>query len=614
MTTKKRFSIKYNKNRKGMYKGGDFEELILNSGIFSDKTSFIKDIMEYHSKLILILMPKGWGKSTNLDMLNMFLSEERYNKEDHIMHNRLLYFDRPNNAEESLDITKEKIIEFGKSGPSLIDSKSYCCTESLLYLNFSNCEGASYKMVKKNVQRVILKTIFENYSKLRKSMSDYDKKVFDNLMNCFDVSDLKFSLVTFLNFLYKLERKKIWILIDDFDVALNHAYINFSKEEATQVISLFKEIYSALFKDNPCIKKAILTGTQELGLNLVLSELNFSVFGMNDYTFSKYFGVNNEELQLILKHYNINKEKEKVIRKMIKGYKLKVKSEGKVILQDNYDFLSITSILNDKDNEYNNNWMDSSIVPCLKPLLADDEFREKIVDLILGKSISIMNLNSHVALNTTRNLIGLNNSIKNSVQPKTTFNFIFSYLFNNGFLTITENANEYIMPNYHIKKAFSNDIIIHYQDEQIIDEETQESFEKLSQIICRIFSCIKKKEIKTQMDEFISEFNNMFKDNFLRKSFKDDIERYEFIVDEYLFKSIIDYMIIIFINNGIDSEERGRNLDISKRSAFAKIALSKKDVEIELKFIYEKETLLQTLSFDDPSRGRNFTKFHLKNF
>ena len=52
-----------------MHTGGDFADVVTGSSIFVDKSLFVKEIIEDSSKVILITMPRRWGKSLNLDTL-----------------------------------------------------------------------------------------------------------------------------------------------------------------------------------------------------------------------------------------------------------------------------------------------------------------------------------------------------------------------------------------------------------------------------------------------------------------------------------------------------------------------------------------------------------------
>ncbi len=51
-------------------------DLVSGRAIFVDKSLFIKEIIEDEAKVILITMPRRWGKSLNINMLNRFLSIE----------------------------------------------------------------------------------------------------------------------------------------------------------------------------------------------------------------------------------------------------------------------------------------------------------------------------------------------------------------------------------------------------------------------------------------------------------------------------------------------------------------------------------------------------------
>ena len=66
--------------KKEMYTGGDFADVVTGSSIYVDKSLFVKEIIEDSSKVILITMPRRWGKSLNLDTLKRFLSIEEQNE------------------------------------------------------------------------------------------------------------------------------------------------------------------------------------------------------------------------------------------------------------------------------------------------------------------------------------------------------------------------------------------------------------------------------------------------------------------------------------------------------------------------------------------------------
>ena len=59
----------------------DFDEIIEENAVVIDKTMFIKEWMEKHDKVSVILRPRRFGKSTNLSMLKSFFSLNAQSKD-----------------------------------------------------------------------------------------------------------------------------------------------------------------------------------------------------------------------------------------------------------------------------------------------------------------------------------------------------------------------------------------------------------------------------------------------------------------------------------------------------------------------------------------------------
>ena len=66
-----------------------FKELILESDVFVDKSSFIDQVINFPVSSIIITRPRRWGKSMNLDMLKNFL--EYKPNEAELQENRKLF-------------------------------------------------------------------------------------------------------------------------------------------------------------------------------------------------------------------------------------------------------------------------------------------------------------------------------------------------------------------------------------------------------------------------------------------------------------------------------------------------------------------------------------------
>ncbi|MBQ1509783.1 MAG: AAA family ATPase, partial [Selenomonadaceae bacterium] len=58
----------------------DFRELVTKKYCFVDKTRFIKEMLDRHSKVTLITRPRRFGKTLNLSMLRYFFALENREK------------------------------------------------------------------------------------------------------------------------------------------------------------------------------------------------------------------------------------------------------------------------------------------------------------------------------------------------------------------------------------------------------------------------------------------------------------------------------------------------------------------------------------------------------
>ena len=57
------------KTKATIYGGGSFEKVATNGSVFLDKSMLIKEVLEDPFEVILITMPRRWGKSCNLEMI-----------------------------------------------------------------------------------------------------------------------------------------------------------------------------------------------------------------------------------------------------------------------------------------------------------------------------------------------------------------------------------------------------------------------------------------------------------------------------------------------------------------------------------------------------------------
>jgi hypothetical protein len=98
-------------------------------------------------------------------------------------------------------------------------------------------------------------------------------------------------------------------LIDEYDAVANEAYLEFDRKDADKVAKLFKLVYGNALKGNPHLRKGVITGIQYLAKSGILSDLNnLKTHNIDSFKYSKYYGVYQEEMDLLNKRFDINEE------------------------------------------------------------------------------------------------------------------------------------------------------------------------------------------------------------------------------------------------------------------------------------------------------------------
>ena len=245
--------------------------------------------------------------------------------------------------------------------------------------------------------------------------------------------------------------KKVWILIDEYDAVVNKAILKFSDEDGERVLNIFRCIFQSALKGNEYLEKGIITGVQYMVKSGMLSGLNnLTKHDLTSPKYSKYYGVNQEEMSELLNHFKISTEKALQIKDWYNGYQENVGTIEEPIYIDKYNIWPVVQYLNNQYYGFKSYWGKSGSVDFMDILLKHPDFRSKIEDLVKGSSIVISKLTSDFSLANFQTLkkITLNSSIQ-EISPNG-IDLIFSYLFITGYLTNTSIINKYKLPNNEI--------------------------------------------------------------------------------------------------------------------------------------------------------------------
>ncbi|MDU4803054.1 MAG: AAA family ATPase [Clostridium butyricum] len=186
----------------------DFKKIIQDNHYFVDKSLIIKEFVENGADVILTLRPRRFGKTLNMSMIKHFFDIE--NKEE----NKNLF--------KGLKIENEKEIMKMQGRYPVI----FISFKDQKHFNFNNLEESI---------SILISHLFRDYEYLLDSekLSELDKKELKRYM-AKEASVIEYSggLNVLMKFMYKHYNEKIIVLIDEYDVPLQEAFIRGYYEEA----------------------------------------------------------------------------------------------------------------------------------------------------------------------------------------------------------------------------------------------------------------------------------------------------------------------------------------------------------------------------------------------
>ena len=383
----------------------DFKVLRLRNNYFIDKSMYIKDIIDNQSGVVLITRPRRFGKTLNMSMLRYYFNiMEKNNKE---LFNGL------------------KIMEQDKKYTSKLGFYP------VIYLTLKDAGLMNYEYMIMQMKTIMMEMFYEHrYILESDKIADGEKNIFKRILNAEATDiDLINSLKILSKMLYVYYDKPVILLIDEYDVPIQAAYVEGYYEDA---IKFLKTFYGTTFKDNPYLEKAILTGVSRIAKESLFSGMNnFKVYTIMDNEFADDFGITEDEMKKIIKDFNIQDE-EKEIKKWYDGYKI-----GNV--EGIYNPWSILNYLTDK--ELKPYWVNTSSNDLIKRILEKSTtLKEQMERLLKDEAIE-----ATIDLETI--IVGIENKEEN----------IWGLMLQTGYLKVEETVSleerryKVKLPNNEIK-------------------------------------------------------------------------------------------------------------------------------------------------------------------
>ena len=340
----------------------NFVSLRENDCFYIDKTDLICKWWESKDEITLITRPRRFGKTLNMSMLNCFFSNQFTGRED--LFKGLVVW------------KKEKYRKMQGTYP-------------VIFLNFATIKGSNYE----DARDGIIMAINEAYSEHRyllesNELTDGERKCFEELDYYAKNPGIKKQVANdticnavknLANCLSRYYKKKVIILLDEYDTPMQEAYLYGYWKEFTAFI---RSLFNATFKTNPYLERAMMTGITRVSKESVFSDLNnLNVVTTTSTEYETCFGFSEEEVFQALEERGMNNQK-KLVKSWYDGFVF-----GNT--HDIYNPWSITNFLDKK--QVRPYWADTSSNSMIDELIrkASTDIKEKMEELLQGKEIVV---------------------------------------------------------------------------------------------------------------------------------------------------------------------------------------------------------------------------------
>ena len=261
----------------------DFKTVIDNDYYYVDKTQLIADV--FSNAVMLYTRPRRFGKTLNMSMLYYFFSNKEKN-------NAYLF--------EGLKITENK------------EMMKHQNQYPVIYITLKDMKAANIEQ-QVDKFRILIQDVVNRYYVLMKSsyLNEIEKKELMKLLEkASSLGELEEALKKVSQCLMKHYGKKAIILIDEYDVPLQSAFIHNYYDEMTMFLG---NIFSSALKTNNALERGVLTGCLQIAKESIFTGLNnFTVRSITSQYGGEYFGFTQNEINETLNYYNLNDKKEEM--------------------------------------------------------------------------------------------------------------------------------------------------------------------------------------------------------------------------------------------------------------------------------------------------------------
>lgn len=262
----------------------DFADIRRDGLFYIDKTKFIKEWWESKDSVTLITRPRRFGKTLTMSMLDEFFSVKYAGEAE------LFY---------GLQIWQEETY------------RSMQGTWPVINLSFANVKEPTYEVAKRRICQILTDIYNKNQFLLTSGLlTEEEVTYFKGISTNMDEINATMALHKMSDFLSRYYKKKVIILLDEYDTPMQEAYVEGYWEE---LVSFTRSLFNASFKTNPFLERALMTGITRVSRESVFSDLNnLVVITTTSRAYADYFGFTEEEVFNALREYGLEDKRQEV--------------------------------------------------------------------------------------------------------------------------------------------------------------------------------------------------------------------------------------------------------------------------------------------------------------
>ena len=327
----------------------------------------------------------------------------------------------------------------------------------VIFVSLKNINAATYDKAF-DFAVDIIQGVAESFQFLLNSeqLSEHDKSIYKKLL------DSKMNEVVFCGSLKRLSgllekhfRRKVILLIDEYDVPLAKAFENGYYD---QMIFLIRSLLEQALKTNNSLKFAVMTGCMRISKESIFTGLNnLKVLSITDERYDEYFGFTDTEVREMLKYYE-TEDHYGEIKRWYDGYQF-----GEVEVYCPWDVLNHCDKIKDHANVFPENyWINTSSNDAVKKFIqmSDNLTTKREIEKLLAGEEIIKEIHQELIYPE------MYQSLEN----------VWSLLFMTGYLTqrgrVDAKRYKLAIPNLEIRDIFETQIMEYFKESVAKDGDT----------------------------------------------------------------------------------------------------------------------------------------------